>query len=142
MVTSWKSSVRSRQELPIYPCLINSFMAIELKEHTGKLTTIATIVPLILAWYAFDAFYARAQSVTDVNTRVAVVEQQTKNTNKHIMNLLQILKTQWITRKTVLEYRKQEGQILSPAEEVELKNITELLVSLSSTKEAAGAGPQ
>ncbi|KKM94906.1 hypothetical protein LCGC14_1193520 [marine sediment metagenome] len=114
--------------------LINSFMAIELREHTGKLTTIATIVPLILAWYVFDGYYARATTVEDVETKVVAVEDQVKIVNRHMFNLLQVLKTQWITRKTVLEYRKQQGDNLTPAEKVELKNVTELLETLSQKK--------
>jgi len=109
-------------------------MAIELREHTGKLTTIATIVPLILAWYVFDGYYARATTVEDVETKVVAVEDQVKIVNRHMFNLLQVLKTQWITRKTVLEYRKQQGDNLTPAEKVELKNVTELLETLSQKK--------
>lgn len=105
-----------------------------MQEHSGKLTTIATAVTLLIGAYTIDSFYARAVTVSDVDAKVVAVEGQVKVVNRHMFNLLQVLKTQWITRKTVLVYRKQQGDILTPAEEVELKNVTELLETLSQEK--------
>ncbi len=114
----------------------------KIQEHSGKLTTLATAVTLLAGAYTIDSFYARATTVEDVETKVVAVEGQVKIVNRHMFNLLQVLKTQWITRKTVLEFRKQQGDNLTPTEKVELKNVTELLETLSQEKSGTGTVSQ
>ncbi len=86
-----------------------------LERLNGTTKVLVSIVVLVAALYGFDTHYAKASDV-------AAIQQSTGT-------ILDVLKIQYLTRKGVLELKKEQRTI-TPAESVELRGIITILATL------------
>ena len=83
-----------------------------LERLNGTTRVLVSLAVLVGAVYGFDTTYARASDVTSIQVSVATV--------------VDVLKMQYISRKAVLELKREQGG-LSPTEAVELTGLAAIL---------------